>query len=37
MIKDGIDALQELDQLTIHAREEAGTARSSIHLKTHKN
>ncbi|MFM2171121.1 MAG: hypothetical protein RI957_1350 [Verrucomicrobiota bacterium] len=34
MIKDSLNALGELDNMTLHTRKESGTDRSSFHLKT---
>lgn len=34
MIEEALLALQDLDKLTIHTREEGGESRSSIHFKT---
>lgn len=34
MIKDSLNALSELDNMTLHTRKESGTDRTSFHLKT---
>jgi len=34
MITDGLKAFVEMDELTLHTREESGISRSTIHLKT---
>ena len=34
MITDGLKAFVEMDELTLHSREESGISRSTIHLKT---
>lgn len=34
MIMDGLKAFGEMDELTLHSREESGTSRSTIHFKT---
>ena len=34
MIKDGLNAVSELDEMTLHVRKESGMDRSTFHLKT---
>jgi len=34
MIMDGLKAFGEMDELTLHSRDEGATSRSSIHFKT---
>jgi hypothetical protein len=30
-----IEAMEDMDKLTVHARREGGALRSSVHFKTH--
>lgn len=34
MIKDSLNAMSEMDEMTLHTRKESGTDRTSFHLKT---